>query len=753
MAEQGFKRKLTAILSADVIGYSRLMRDNEEATVRDIASHRVLISEIIQQHHGRVVDSPGDNILAEFASVVNAVNGAIKIQQEIRKRNAGTPEDRRMEFRIGVNLGDVIEEEELIYGDGVNITARVEELAAGGGIAISGIVYDSIRDKLSLGYHYLGEQEVKNIPEPVRIYRLLTDPEDAGRLIDAKKKTSKKGWLWIAAAAVVVAIVGLGIWQFYVRRPTVEPDPAEKMAFPLQNKPSIAVLPFDNMSDDPEQEYFSDGMTDELIGDLAKIKDILVISRNSAFTYKGKTVKAQQIAKELNVRYILEGSVQKSGDRVRIRAQLIDGETDHHLWAESYDGVLKDIFDLQDKITERIVSALAITLSSSERERVGDKGTNNIMAYEAFLKGREHFFNMTPKDLLKAIEYYQQAIKIDPNFSRAYAAIGVAYQIGSNLNWSIKMGGDPATHRLLARKYLELGIKNPTFEAYNLYAAKELHRRNFKEAEVFAQKAYEYAPNSSEGLRWLGWILAFTGRSKESIEHLHKAIRLDPFDKSANTPVSNIFIGVNHFSMGNLEEAITYLEKGLSLNPKLTNLSCFLAAAHALLGHDIEAQTALAEYLKEFPEGFTPTIQVLYSSWPFKNSKAFDRLAQGLVKAGLQGDPKNYYKVIEENKLDGQKIRKLLFGKTSTGYAFGLKGLEWVSCISDDGEEEFSSMGKTYTGRAWIENDNLCFQREQHHGGLKNCVEVYRNPDGDELAKTEYFRITDYGFFLFSVEK
>lgn len=318
------------------------------------------------------------------------------------------------------------------------------------------------------------------------------------------------------------------------------------------------------------------------------------------------------------------------------------------------------------------------------------------MAYEAFLKGRKHLFSMTPKDFLKAIEYYKQAVKYDPNFSRAYAAIGVVYQLGSNLNWSTIMGGHPATHRLLGRKYLELGMKNPTFETYNLYAAKEIHRRNFKESEFFARKAHEYAPNSSEGLRWLGWILTFTGRTEESIEYFHKAIRLDPFDKSLNLPVSNIFIGVNHFSMGNLEEAITYLEKGLSLNPKLTNFSCFLAASHALLGHDIEAKKALTEYLKEFPEWLTPTIQLLYGSWPFKDYKVFDRLAQGIVKAGLQGNSKNYYKVVEENELDDQEIRKLFFGKTSSGYPFGIKELEWVSRISDDGEEAFSIMGKTY---------------------------------------------------------
>jgi adenylate cyclase len=749
MAEQGFKRKLTAILSADVAGYSRLMENNEEATIQTLNTYRNSMSSLIEQHRGRVVDMTGDNLMAEFSSVVDAVRCAVEMQKEINERNADLHENRRMLFRMGVNLGDIVEEGDRIYGDGVNIAARLEGLSEGGGICISGTAYDQLKNKLELGYEYLGEHSVKNIAAPVRVYKVLMEPEAVGKIIGEKRKTKR----WVPIAAAVIILIGLAGGYLYIEQSKrIEPASVEKMASPLADKPSIAVLPFDNMSDDPEQEYFSDGMTDELIGDLAKIKNILVISRNSAFTYKGKTVKAQQIAKELNVRYILEGSVQKSGDRVRIRAQLIDGETDHHLWAESYDGVLKNIFDLQDKITERIVSALAITLSSSERERVGDKGTNNIMAYEAFLKGKEHGHNMTPKDFLKAIEYYQQAIKIDPNFSRAYAAIGVVYQVGGNLFWSTKMGGDPATHRLLARKYLELGMKNPTFEAYNLYAAKELHRRNFKEAEVFAQKAYEYAPNSSEGLRWLAWILAFIGRSEESIEYLHKAIRLDPFDKSTNTPVSNAWIGVNHFSMGNLEEAITYLEKALSLNPGLTNLSCFLAAAHALLGHDIEAKKVLAEYLKVFPEWLTPTIQFLYGSWPFKDSKVFDRLAQGLVKAGLQGDPKNYYKVIEENKLDGQEIRKLLFGKTATGYAFGMP---WVSRISADGEEEFSvmGMGKTHTGRAWIENDSICFQRKQYQGGLKNCMEIYRNPDGDELAKTEYFRITDYGLYLFSVEK
>jgi TolB-like protein/class 3 adenylate cyclase len=331
MADEGFKRKLAAILSADVIGYSRLMRDDEEATVRDIAAHRVLISDIIQQHNGRVVDSPGDNILAEFASVVDAVNAAIKIQQEIKRSNADTSPDRRMEFRIGINLGDVIEEEQRIYGDGVNIAARVEGLAAAGGISISGTVYEHIKDKLSLGYHYLGEQDVKNISEPVRVYRLLTGPEDAGKLIGAEKRSSKSRWLWVAAAAVLVVVVGLGIRQFYMRRPAVEPASVEKMAYPLPDKPSIAVLPFDNMSGDPEQEFFSDGLVEEIITALSSVPELFVIARNSTFIYKGKPVKVQQISEELGVQYVLEGSVRKSGEKVRITAQLIDALKGHHL--------------------------------------------------------------------------------------------------------------------------------------------------------------------------------------------------------------------------------------------------------------------------------------------------------------------------------------------------------------------------------------------------------------------------------------
>jgi adenylate cyclase len=740
------KRKLRAILSADVKGYSLLMADNELETIATLKSYRQMMTSQIQQHQGRVVDSPGDNMLAEFASAVDAVNCAVKIQEELKERNADLSEDRKMQFRIGINIGDIVQDADRIYGDGVNVAARIEGLAEPTGICISRGVCDHVRKKLKLGFEYLGEHAVKNISEPVRVYKVLTDPKDAGKIIGEDKKPLKTKWAGVGVAATII-VFGIAILLFYFGKT----GPVEKET--LKEIPSIAVLPFNNMSGDPEQEYFSDGLTDELIGDLAKISGILVISRNSAFTYKGKRVKISQIAKELNVRYVLEGSVQKSGDKVRIRAQLIDGETDHHLWSESYDGVLKDIFDLQDKITGKIISALAVKLSPSEQKRVADKGTDNVLAYEAFLKGKEYYAKYTPNDFLKAIEYYKQATKIDPNFSRAYAAIGFTYQIGVNLMWHRKMVGDTATMRLLSRNYLELATKNPSPEAYSLTAAIALHRRNFQKSITFAEKSYNYAPNSADSLRVLGWILAFTDRTEESIEFLKKAIRLDPFDNKARTPICFAHIGVNYFSMGNLEEAITYLKKGLSLNPKLTNFSCFLAASHALLGHDIEAKQALAKYLKIFPKWFTPNIQLLYYSWPFKDSKVFDRLAQGLAKAGLPGDLTDYYKLNSQEKLNGQEIKKLLFGKTSTGYTLGIKAMKSVQHISKDGEVEQSFRGKNYTGKAWIEGENLCMLRKQFFGGLKSCAEIYRNPEGDELTKTEYFKVTDFGIFLFSVEK
>jgi TolB-like protein/class 3 adenylate cyclase len=358
MATEDFKRKLTAILSADVKGYSQLMGEDEEATVRTITAHRKVITSVIQKYRGRVVDSPGDNILAEFVSVVDAVQSAVEIQEVVRAKNAELPDERRMEFRIGINLGDVIQEGERIYGDGVNIAARVEGLADPGGICVSGSAYEQIENKLALGYDYIGEHTVKNIVKPIRVYKVPTGPETLQKVTEEGRPAP--GWQRAALAVVIALLVvagGVAIWKSY--RPSTPPTEVasvEKMAFPLPDKPSIAVLPFDNLSGDPEQEYFSDGLTEEIISALGSVPRLFVIARNSTFTYKGKPVKVQQVAEELGVRYVLEGSVRKAGDKIRISAQLIDALNGHHLWAKRYDRNLSDIFAVQDEITKEIMS-------------------------------------------------------------------------------------------------------------------------------------------------------------------------------------------------------------------------------------------------------------------------------------------------------------------------------------------------------------------------------------------------------------
>ena len=391
MTAPELKRKLTAILSADVKGYSRLMGEDEEWTVRTLDTFKGVMKTIIPQHRGRVVDSTGDNLLAEFASVVDAVQAAVEIQQVLRAKNSLLPESRRMEFRIGINLGDVIEEGERIFGDGVNIAARLEGLAEAGGICISGSAFEQIENKLPLHYDYLGEHEVKNINRPVRVYRALMDNgvvETKGARPTVQGPRRRIMAFGLAGALLIIA--GAAAWQFFLRpappsppaasKPVEKADP-RKMTYALPDKPSIAVLPFTNMSDDREQEYFADGLAEEIINALSKIDQIFVIARNSTFVYKGKPVKVQQVAEDLGVRYVLEGSVRKAGEKVRITAQLVDALNGRHIFSESYDRDFKDILSVQDEITMHILSALQVAITKGEFARSLAKGTKNLKAY------------------------------------------------------------------------------------------------------------------------------------------------------------------------------------------------------------------------------------------------------------------------------------------------------------------------------------------------------------------------------------
>src|SRR5712692_7960770 len=426
------ERKLAAIFSADVKGYSRLMGDNEEATIRTLTAYRQVMTTLIQQHRGRVVDSPGDNLLAEFASAVDAVQGAVAIQQELKVRNAELPDQRRMELRIGINVGDVVTEDERLYGDGVNIAARLEGLAEPGGICISGTVHDQIENKLALSYEYLGEQTVKNIAKPVRAWRVVMD-EAAAALVtqsvlrQASPETHRVGtahrilvtWpkgtlVLISVLLLVGIIISVQYLSFRPPAPSANIPPEQPSVLPLPATPSIAVLPFTNMSGDPEQDYFSDGMTEDLITALSKLSGLFVIARHSAFVYKGKAVKIAEVSKELGVRYVLEGSVRKADSRVRLNAQLVDATTDHHLWAEQYDRELKDIFALQDEIREKIVFALKVNLTLEEQERFRRAPTTNLEAYDYFLRGVAYFWTYTKEANAQARQMFERAIALDP---------------------------------------------------------------------------------------------------------------------------------------------------------------------------------------------------------------------------------------------------------------------------------------------------------------------------------------------------
>jgi len=528
MDEERSRRKLSAILIADVEGYSRLMGENEAATVQTLKAYREVMTSLIQQHQGRVVDSPGDNLLAEFGSVVNALDCAVKIQHELKAKNSELPEKNRMEFRIGVNIGDVIEDEERIYGDGVNIAARVESLADGGGICISGPAYDQIGRKLALGFEYLGEQTVKNIEKPIRVYKVLTNPEAAGKVIGEEIPKPGK-WPRVALATVFILIIVTGIlavWNLYFRRPPIEPAPVEKTAFPLTDKPSIAVLPFVNMSDDPKQEYFSDGISEDLITDLSRISGLLVLSRSTTFVYKGQSVKIEEIAKELGVRYVIEGSVRKVGEQVRINAQLIDASTGHHLWANRYDRKLKDIFQLQDEITREIVTSLAVKLTKIDRKHVAGNETDNIQAYDAVLKASDLMYRYSLESFAKALTHLEKAVELDPNYGRAYAMMA---DIFASPGISVALGLSWEECRLRSREYLHIAFKNPTSVAYRT-ASWYLYRleRNFEKAVEAAERGLALNPSDALCNMFKALALIAGDRTEEALDYIDRAQRFDP---------------------------------------------------------------------------------------------------------------------------------------------------------------------------------------------------------------------------------
>ena len=594
MTEERAKRKLSAVLSADVKGYSRLMGRDEAGTVDRLKEYRTLMTDVIQQYRGRVVDSPGDNILAEFASVVDATESAVKIQQELKNRNAELPIDSRMEFRIGINLGDVIEDGDRIYGDGVNIAARMESLAEAGAICISGTSYDQIKNKLNLGYKNLGENRVKNIAEPVRVYRVLMDPGSAGTVIDARRKHKK--WMALAVVILIIAIGGLLNWYFFLHK-SAQRQPAllEKMALPLSDKPSIAVLPFDNLSGNPEQEYFSDGLTEEIITALSKTPEVFVIARHSAFIYKGKSVKVQKVGRELGVRYVLEGSVRKAGDKVRITAQLIDATTGKHLWAERYDRNLRDIFAIQDEITLAIIKAMQVELTKGEMADLTGRGTKNLDAYLKALQAQEQWWRMDKQGTLKARQLALEAIAIDPRYGYPYAIVSWAHMMEV---W-LQSSKSPKESMKLAFEAIQkaLTLDESDYRIHIVLSNLYIMQGENDEAISSARRALELCPGGAFAHAVLGTALRYACRFSESVQFREQAIKLDPFP----TALEFRNLALTYSRVGRYDDAIAEYKKALHMNPNDWAVHYGLVEAYAKLNRKEEARMAAEELLRARP--------------------------------------------------------------------------------------------------------------------------------------------------------
>jgi adenylate cyclase len=627
MAEERAKRKLSAILNADVKGYSRLMGEDEVGTVHTLKEYRELMSKLVREYRGRVVDSPGDNVLAEFASVVDTLECSIEIQKTLKDKNAALPDNRKMEFRIGVNLGDVIEDEDRVYGDGVNIAARIEGLAEPGGICISGSGFEQVRNKLPLGYEYLGEHTVKNIVQPIKVYRVLIEPESAGKVFGEKGRRGKQ-WRWAAAAVAIILVGGaLVIWNFLWRAPKIEPASKEKMAFPLPDKPSIVVLPFVNMSGDPAKDFLSDGLTEDIITALSRNPNFFVIARNSSFTYKGKPIKVQQVAEELGVQYVLEGSVQWSGNRVRVTAQLIDALKGHHLFSERYDRELKDILTLQDEITLKVVMGTGVGLGGRDTVFISKKETQNLAAFLKMRQANAYSTTFNKENAALARKLIEEALDLDPNYPGAYAALSgiTVLEVFLGASKSPKESLDRAEE--LAKKALVLdeSLVQAHFQLSLVY----LFKRQFDKALEEAEHTVTLAPASAMACFQLGTVLLHSERFEEAILQFNKSLRLDPA-RPYSQCLNNL--GSAYRFLGRYDDAIATLKRLLHLYPDHLPGHLNAAATYTLAGREEEARAEVAEVMRIDPQF---SLERYARTIPYRRALV-DELVLAYRKAGLK---------------------------------------------------------------------------------------------------------------------
>jgi len=629
MEPRAFNRKLSAILSADVKGYSSLMRTDEEATVLTLTNYRSLITNFVSKYHGRVVDSPGDNILSEFASVVHAVQCAFEIQESLQAENKKISADRRMEFRIGINLGDVIQEGERIYGDGVNVAARMESLAEVGGICVSGSAYDQIEHKFVFGCEYLGEQTVKNISTPIRVYRLTRDEAGQGCTVNPQKQKSSNRLLYAVVLSLLILLAGGFLtWTIYQHQATASIGSAslDKMVYPLPDKPSIAVLPLKYLSGNEKDGLITKALTEDIITALSRVPELFVIAGASSNTYEGKTVKVSQVAEELGVRYILDGSVQRSRDRLRLTVQLVDAVAGHQIWADRFERTAEDLFVLQDDLVSRILVELQVKLTAGEFARIASRKTQNMDAWLLFGQGVHELFRYTRESMARARELFEAAQKKDPHWERPLVGLSSVYWYEARRGWTDDRDEWIQKGIELAEKAVEWAPDQPG--GYQMLGMLALSRREYDWAIAFREKAFKMAPNDFVVLWGLGTVLLNAGQPHRAVDYMKRAGRVNP-----HHPVSLLWtLSEAQLMAGQYEEAINTANRALARKPSSVYPHIFLTVAYGASGRTPEARIEAEKVLQLYPNF---TVSNWMQSRLYKDPADVDKVSKLLIEAGL----------------------------------------------------------------------------------------------------------------------
>ena len=727
------ERRLTAILAADVVGYSSLMEKDEAGTYARLkAGRQELFEPEIHRHHGRIFKLMGDGMMAEFGSIVDAVECAVALQRGLAQRNSSLPAAERIEVRIGVNLGDVIVEGDDRYGDGVNIAARLEQIADPGSVFVSGKVVKEVERRLALGFKPIGEQRMKNLVDPVEVFRVMLDGTET---FTAKPDQIRKPlpWSWAAAAVLVLAIIGGGGVFWLTRNPSPEPAAPQAEVPVMPDKSSVAVLPFENMSDDPQQSYFADGIAEDLMTDLSHVDGLFVIARHSAFAYKGRDVDVRQVGRELGVHYIVEGSVRRAGEQIRINVQLIDATTGGHEWANRYDGSMADIFALQDHVTESVVEALRKRLGAGETMVAAvQRGTNVPEAYDAFLQGWERYQRATPADFVQAVPNFKRALDLDPTYSRAQAALAMVYFRSWDQGWSGRFGISADDAFRLARDHLKLANLRPTSISHQVAGNISRRRGWYDDAQKEFQAAIEFDPSDSWNYAYLAYALIYAGRPAEAESQIETAMRLDPHFP----PLFVYYQGFAQFEQNRMEDASKTLAKAAQLNPDDPWPLLFLAASYSHLGRENLARETIGSFsAARVRQGGIPFVmdelQELQGDLATFAAPKGSPLVPGLLRAGIP----RFFSAddFSDLKLKSGEVESLVFGHRLHGRNLA-NGVEHGVAVSPDGIALSFGVWGGGAATAKLEGDRLCFERTS----TITCGTILRNPGGTKELENEY---------------